>query len=38
MMTIYGGRYRKNVIKEKDPESQLEKTIESFGIRKKNSM
>jgi len=37
MMTIYGGRYRKNVIKEKDPESQLEKIIESSGIREKNN-
>ena len=37
IMAIYGGRYRKNAIKEKDPESQLEKIIESYGIRKKNN-
>ena len=37
IMTIYRGRYRKNVIKEKDPESQLEKIIESYGIWKKNN-
>ena len=35
IMTIYGGRYRKNINKEKDPESQLEKIIESYGITKK---
>ena len=37
IMTIYGGRYRKNINKEKDPESQLKKIIESYGITKEKN-